>query len=1500
MPPNPINDLIRDAEFEILTQNIDEYFKNVTSGKEIEQILHSCCQFLYKTSTLSENTLSSMTKAVTAYIDRANKDSIILSKVVVLKSLYYILVYGVRKGLNQIMILNLVEKFQSFLSNCEDFPVNHSDLLKKLYSTLWNTSLQKEISPQISFTLQSHSVGLLTLVIENFTDACNQTYYVGKLAERNGCSKEDIGNMYERVLIRLTETLKRKPTINSNTIISLTRILIEYGSCLYIIKKCNKFSKVFRPMIALLDPLYKEEVILSLKMAVKVVEVAISYASDQCSESILTKILSGCSAISRTSEVTNVILLESLHYVYQLFNENKLIKKLQSGLYSVFDCITERIQPDSKFASDSLLKIMETFGNHLNHFVTLLTSSPSDKMGLFIKIDNCSSSLSILLPKIENLKGEAHIYNIGVICCNLGVIAFQGSNYDLAAKLLDFGVKYLYINYSMCSEIQKSNVLSIIKKKATLLKDSLRYCGKYKEAALKTFHFVAVDVFQVSELLPTWIKCKRDAMKKNSQALKNVCIGDLYLEAQNDLEVKCTDINIEELILEEIKELKQLSFDTTEAESYCAKTLMASTNPLSSLEGYLAYSKILWSNSDLVSEHVSPIKMLNEALKIIDTFPKSLKENGVAFEYKARIMFWLYLCNLQIIQEKAEQEVEKEMKSDNLRTVQATNLGEEVQPNDVCSIRPAASVATFDSQDKNLVYLDQALELWKIAIKLTKPRKPTEACSDLQSIGFIYKLSGILPSTVKAFTLLLKMANKCDLNKFWIIGVTELMDIIPELISTNVAKQIEDLIKYDESAKEKNSEYFQISTLASLAYFYLRKGELKPGLELIEKCLESSLMKQRTPTATEIQIMIYYVASQYSFLPKSMLPNTNKKHECTLFLAMNATRKSIGLLKASFDDEHKIVCYRHKIAWLHHMTNMWLGRLCHMTAQPRLARAYLRQALTVSEKLALSIRTVELLCTLSEIDLQCDQLDDCAIKIDSIENLFKSHCPSNKKANLGVEDTSMIKSSKRKGKMGNYLELPCNTKIRNDVSHLIPIYVDDENMRENESNQDFELKELSSQLGNQLLIIGKEERIDELAHPSVGFASPKEKYFVRSFSSRCKVGDICPVCITPELSSVVVRSYTLLGVVYAHKDNLKNSKNSFRQAEKELDKLFTEYNQVIKYLDSILSTATSSWGSIINENIEEKNNFINYHMFQAKLSLMFHRNETMCLDEGNFKSMEYKIKETLEEIDSFNSVILASSHPYVLQIILQCHSIDKALKQCNEREENDQASEEYSPTTCTPFRTPVKSSIKTGFKSMQTIPSVTRPVCTPFRIFKDKNCGWPSPIPENVNETPKQGTKVQKEKEIKILSSSSFKTSQNTRVKLDFSNDLNTSRSSNDLSPFKQVLELPSIEFGVSDTVSSKSKRGIIVNTKDDVSTVTTEKPKKTYSRKKISNHKEKSTVEKPDEEVKENSPTLVKTKAKTTTLRSKTTSTKRATKDSTATVTSTRETRSRRNLQRL
>lgn len=68
-------------------------------------------------------------------------------------------------------------------------------------------------------------------------------------------------------------------------------------------------------------------------------------------------------------------------------------------------------------------------------------------------------------------------------------------------------------------------------------------------------------------------------------------------------------------------------------------------------------------------------------------------------------------------------------------------------------------------------------------------------------------------------------------------------------------------------------------------------------------------MKQRTPTATEIQIMVYYVASHYAFLPKSMLPDRNKKHENTLFLAMNATRKAIGLLKVSFDDDHSKYIY---------------------------------------------------------------------------------------------------------------------------------------------------------------------------------------------------------------------------------------------------------------------------------------------------------------------------------------------------------------------------------------------------------------------------------------------------------------------------------------------------------------------------------------------------------------------------------------------------------------
>lgn len=172
-------------------------------------------------------------------------------------------------------------------------------------------------------------------------------------------------------------------------------------------------------------------------------------------------------------------------------------------------------------------------------------------------------------------------------------------------------------------------------------------------------------------------------------------------------------------------------------------------------------------------------------------------------------------------------------------------------------------------------------------------------------------------------------------------------------------------------------------------------------------------------------------------------------------------------------------------------------------------------------------------------------MDDCHIKIDSIENLFKSHCPRNKYNNLTSEDRGLVKSNKVKST--NLLQLPYKSRIQNDASQLIPIYVDDENMRENEFNLDFELKEPSPKLGKQLLIIGTEKRIDQLSKPAKFFESPSEKFFVRSFSSRCKVEDICPVCITPELSSVIVRAYVLLGVVYAHKDDMKNSQHSFSQ-----------------------------------------------------------------------------------------------------------------------------------------------------------------------------------------------------------------------------------------------------------------------------------------------------------------------------------------------------------------
>lgn len=83
----------------------------------------------------------------------------------------------------------------------------------------------------------------------------------------------------------------------------------------------------------------------------------------------------------------------------------------------------------------------------------------------------------------------------------------------------------IYINSShlklyLTQGIFQDNVHAIMKKKALLLKDNLRYSGQYKKATMKTIYMVFQGILPISEIIPTWIKCKRDAHRANISSIK--------------------------------------------------------------------------------------------------------------------------------------------------------------------------------------------------------------------------------------------------------------------------------------------------------------------------------------------------------------------------------------------------------------------------------------------------------------------------------------------------------------------------------------------------------------------------------------------------------------------------------------------------------------------------------------------------------------------------------------------------------------------------------------------------------------------------------------------------------------------------------------------------------------------------------------------------------------------------------------------------------------------
>ncbi|XP_068248450.1 uncharacterized protein [Palaemon carinicauda] len=1236
---------IKSGDVEGLLNSIKDLLSSSSTTVESQYLIRHCSRYIYDEPNITQAKFSHVVDIVGTCCEHQHGKSI-ADPSFHLKSMYYIILIATkRKEFHQYLTL-LLRDVEPYLNACNATSGDTHSIVKNMYLSIWNASLVAG-APLQALTLQQYSLVFLLATGASITKVCDQAMQI--LSNYEHVNKS-LGNAEKFCLVVIncvTKQLKKGSSYSGDVVLSLIHIVLQYAKSLTISGKCSEFSKTTRLLVTLLEEGCDQNTILALKVGLKLTEVGMALKVGKCQEEMMEKFIQSCIMVPNETLPSKVMLL-SLLYTASLFeDQNRKLSLSPRVMGSIVDNILARY--NSSLSEENAQRVAGVLCQQLIMYVDMMktTQNQSDILKQALP---CTLKANAFMSSHFRGKCDAvfHVYNVGVNSGNLGVMAFKGGSYDLASQFLEASVEMMLIYSTSVTGDQKDSVNLSLYKKLVLWSDALRYSGNYWESAVAACRGMLVECISADETVAIWVKCKRDAEKADHIKLRGLTICDVLRDATNKFKTTLdTAFNNFTLLQEEISNYKKQSHDTAEDQLSCGRAVVDCAKHVEGkIYGYLAITEALWKQPSLAAQKDEALQTTKKAISLIAENKSREKYTNRLLELEALSYFWLYLCHLQQIQDVTEAEVQEAGKPVSL-SVQATDLGEEFQVDDACDVRPSSTYLTLHAQEISLSSLNVALSIWeKLDSKGVTLEDASTCFAALASTAYVFQLSGLVIPTVRSWTLLISLACKNSNKIYFIKGVTELLFIVPELLSCEIVKEAVEQTDQCQEIETQDSSLLYLSQglTVAIAYYHLKNGQYKEGGVYLKQALENELMKKKTMRATEIQALVNYVASLYAWLPPWVMETDCKLPQPCISLAMLACRQALAILKTPAPTSNDIICWRHRIGWLHIITTLWLGNLCWASAQPRLARAYLKQSLGLTQELALPLRTGELLELLARVDLLCDQFDDCLVKVDSLLALLIVH-PSNPQAFTAMSQKSeMAREVPQTHKDG--IDHPAFQIFSSDN-------FEEENIRDC-SNQDFDLKSVS--FDTRLIVVGPAKRVSQLTVPQAP-PSPSLRYreeaSIVQFEPCPQEKFGCQVCSTPAVHQLRMSAAVLFGYILAYKGN-------FWPAKKNLYKFKEMFDAVSQHAPNVCNQIMSS----VNDKWKNKDkSSVKY--FEAKLNLV-HLQSLHC--QAQLNVLEDEIEEAvsanlqaLEMINSLDCQLLLQDVQYVTIIILQRHALQMAL-----------------------------------------------------------------------------------------------------------------------------------------------------------------------------------------------------------------------------------------------
>lgn len=599
-------------------------------------------------------------------------------------------------------------------------------------------------------------------------------------------------------------------------------------------------------------------------------------------------------------------------------------------------------------------------------------------------------------------------YNSAIGIGNLGIICYKRNLFEEAIPFLKCSIE-LQLSTNCGNE-------EWLWKKQELLIYCYSMAGMYLEALATVAEAFSFHSDKLNTCVKMWLKTKKMAHASGSGS--DIAKTTICMIVKQHKIILSTEQCLN-FLMQEIRscnsERRNLNEECLAAISHLLKISPKGLYRARSLVLAVEYNITHQIDSPLLSEIGSSEDMCQEALEIFENWIAK-NPNDVTVKLDSSVLhFWMYHVKWMKQKQTAKEEIEKpvEVLVPDEDMNGAEGHVEEKDKNDKCDVVTSFASVTAAAEMELLAILSKAVSIWLEFCK-SSDNTWSQVLDVVQSLNLL----NIVRATAKYFaqstndynelralTVLRDMAKSAGNQVFELSALHSILSLVTRLgylkMAGAIVSYVELNILASDIPKDDSFHAEKLKFYVAKSNYFLQSEQFHPGLELLLRILKDPFLElnQRTPMLIKAEAQL--LSSMYLLLPPEAFsnrdfPTIHFAEDTPIRLAVESLKIALRLIKyQSKGPEKKFahgadLAYPPELMFLLMRSTVLVGTLYTEIGSPRDARCFLQECLLLSQKSILTYWSSKFLATLAHVDLLCDNLEDCEVKLRGLKHMLNT------------------------------------------------------------------------------------------------------------------------------------------------------------------------------------------------------------------------------------------------------------------------------------------------------------------------------------------------------------------------------------------------------------------------------------------------------------------------------------------------------------------------------